>query len=57
MSDLDRVTGIKHLRVRGMAAVRVAATLKATGMNILRAAAFRYGKNRRRTAKNSPNSG
>lgn len=41
MSDLDRITGIKHLRVRGMPQVRVAATLKATGLNILRAATFR----------------
>ena len=30
MSGLDRVTGIKHLRVRGMRPVRVAAALKAT---------------------------
>jgi hypothetical protein len=41
MSDLDRITSIKHLRVRGMPQVRVAATLKATGLNILRATAFR----------------
>jgi hypothetical protein len=40
MSDLDRVTGIKHLRVRKMIPVRLAATLKATGLNIRRAAAF-----------------
>jgi len=47
MSDLDRLTGIKHLRVRGMTQVRVAATLKATGLNILRSAAFRIRKRRR----------
>jgi hypothetical protein len=41
MSDLDRVTGIKHLRVRGMRQVRLAAVLKAAGLNILRAAVFR----------------
>ncbi len=41
MSDLDRVTGIKHLRVRGMPQVRLAAVLKATGLNILRATTFR----------------
>lgn len=41
MSDLDRMTNIKHLRVRGMRQVRVAAVLKATGLNILRATAFR----------------
>jgi hypothetical protein len=52
MSDLDRLTGIKHLRVRGMTQVRVAATLKATGLNILRSATFRIRK-RRRYAGNS----
>lgn len=48
MSDLDRLTGLKHLRVRGMPKVRVAAVLKATGLNILRATAFR---NRRKNGK------
>lgn len=37
MSDLGRVTGIKHLRVKP---VRVAATLKTTGLNIRRSTAF-----------------
>lgn len=41
MSDLDRITGIKRLRVRGMSQVRVAAVLKATGLNILRAVAVK----------------
>ena len=41
MSDLDRITDIKQLRVRGMAQVRLSAILKATGLNILRATAFR----------------
>jgi hypothetical protein len=41
MSDLDRMTGLKHLRVRGMPQVRAAAVLKATGLNILRAMAFK----------------
>lgn len=41
MSDLDRMTGIKHLRVRGITQVRLAATLKATGLNILRSIAFK----------------
>lgn len=41
MSDLDRITNLKHLRVRGMPQVRLAAVLKATGLNILRATAFR----------------
>jgi len=38
MSELDRRTGIKHLRVRGFPAVRMCATLKALGVNIFRAA-------------------
>lgn len=41
MSQLDRKTGVKHLRVRGLAAVSFCATLKAAGLNLLRAAAFR----------------
>lgn len=39
MSQLDRRTGLKHLRVRGLAAVRYCVKLKAAGLNILRAAA------------------
>lgn len=46
MSELDRRTGIKHLRVRGMKAVRCCAFLKATGLNILRATAFTVRKNK-----------
>lgn len=49
MSDLDRITDLKHLRVRGMAQVRLFAVLKATGLNILRATAF---INRSRRPKN-----
>jgi hypothetical protein len=41
MSQLDRLTGIKTLRVRGMSAVGFAAYLKAAGINIIRAAAYR----------------
>jgi hypothetical protein len=41
MSQLDRKTGVKHLRVRGLAAVSFCATLKAAGINILRAVAFK----------------
>ena len=37
MSEFDRRTGVKHLRVRGMKAVRFAAVMKAIGLNILRA--------------------
>jgi len=46
MSDLARVTGIKRLRVRTLQKVRVAAVLKATGLNLLRSAAFRLGGKR-----------
>ena len=38
MSEFDRRTGVKQLRVRGLKAVRFRATLKALGINILRAA-------------------
>jgi hypothetical protein len=44
MSEYDRRTGVKHLRVRGLNAVSFAATVKAAGLNILRAAAFRSRK-------------
>jgi len=46
MSDLDRITGLKHLRVRGMPQVRLAATLKATGLNIRRSTVFRNRQKR-----------
>jgi Transposase DDE domain/Transposase domain (DUF772) len=45
MSQLDRLTGIKNLRVRGMYAVSFAAYLKAAGINIIRAAAHRKQEN------------
>ena len=41
MSEYDRRTGVKHLRVRRLKAVRFCATLKALGINIFRAAAAR----------------
>jgi len=44
MSQFDRRTGVKHLRVRGLKAVRLCAFLKATGINIFRTAAFKRGK-------------
>jgi hypothetical protein len=46
MSDLDRMTGLKHLRVRGMPQVKLAATLKATGLNIRRSTVFRNRQKR-----------
>lgn len=51
MSDLDRITGLKHLRVRGMPQVRLAAVLKATGLNILRSVAFKNRLKRQEKAK------
>ncbi len=51
MSDLDRITGLKHLRVRGMPQVRLAATLKATGLNIHRATAFKKGQKKQKAAQ------
>ena len=44
ISEYDRRTGVKHLRVRGLKAVKFCATLKALGVNIFRAAAFRAAK-------------
>jgi hypothetical protein len=41
MSEYDRRTGAKRLRVRGFKAVRFAAVLKAIGVNIFRATAVR----------------
>lgn len=41
MSEFDRKTGVKRLRVRGLKAVRFCAVLKAAGVNIMRAAAAR----------------
>ena len=40
MSQFDRLTEVKHLRVRGLKAVSCAATLKALGLNIFRGARF-----------------
>jgi hypothetical protein len=45
ISALDRLTGVKHLRVRGMPAVRFAVVLKVLGLNLLRAAAVRMPEN------------
>jgi len=45
MSEYDRKTGVKHLRVRGSKAVRFCATLKAVGLNIFRATAVRRAMN------------
>ena len=41
MSEYDKRTGVKRLRVRGFGAVRFAATIKAAAINIFRATAVR----------------
>ena len=46
MSEYDALTGVKRLRVRGLKAVRFCATLKAAGLNILRAARVRKARRR-----------
>ena len=45
MSEFDRKTGVKHLRVRGLAKVRFAAVLKSIGINIFRATRVRKARN------------
>jgi hypothetical protein len=44
MSEYDRKTGVKRLRVRGLNAVRFCAVMKAVGVNIMRAAAVRAAR-------------
>ena len=44
MSEYDRRTGVKQLRVRGLKAVKFCATLKALAVNIFRATAVRMAK-------------
>ena len=51
-SALDRRTGVKHLRVRGMPAVRFVVVLKVLGLNLLRAAAVWRPENGGRPAPN-----
>jgi hypothetical protein len=46
MSQYDRLTGVKHLRVRGFKAVSFAAVMKAAGLNIMRAAAVARARRR-----------
>jgi len=45
MSEYDRRTGVKHLGVRGLKAVRFCATFKDIGVNIFRATAVRKAVN------------
>ena len=57
MSEYDRRTGVKRLRVRGLKAVQFCAVLKATGLNILRAAAVRRARNKKETGLGNPKMG
>jgi hypothetical protein len=54
MSAFDRITGVKHLRIRGFPAVRFCVTLKAIGVNLMRATAVR---NALRRGKEPPQRG
>lgn len=49
ISEYDRRTGVKHMRFRGLKAVRFCAFLKAAGLNILRAAAVRRARKMKET--------
>jgi len=53
MSEFDRRTGVKKLRVRGMPAVRFCARMKATGLNLLRAGAVRKARRKAGRADNA----
>lgn len=55
ISELARRTGVKKLKVRGKPAVRFAATMKAAGLNILRAGAVRKARRKASTAGLVPN--
>ena len=57
MSEYDRRTGVKRLRVRGLKAVRYCATLKALGLNLLRAAAVMAATIAGTPEKTGPNGG
>lgn len=57
MSEYDRRTGAKRLRVRGLKAVRFCATLKALGVNLLRAAAAWMAANGSPNADNEAGKG
>ena len=50
MSEFDRRTGVKKLRVRCMPAVRFYARMKATGLNLLRAGAVRKARRKAQEA-------
>jgi len=57
MSEYDKRTGVKHLRFRGLKAVRFCAVLKAAGLNILRAAAVRKARKKKETGRDKEKMG
>ena len=57
MSQYDRITGVKRLRVRGRKAVRFAAVMKATAVNLARALAARHARMRAKGANPDRNRG
>lgn len=52
MNEYNTLTGVKRLRVRGSKAVRYCATLKAAGLNLLRAARVRSARIHAERARN-----
>lgn len=56
MSEYDRRTGVKCLRVRGLKAVRFCVNLKAVGVNLFRATKARRARNRAGNAGSSSSS-
>lgn len=57
MSQFDRLTGVKRLRVRGLEAVRFCVKLKATAVNIFRATAVRKARKAAETPPEGRNPG
>ncbi len=57
MSQYDRLTGVKRLRVRGFEAVRFAAVLKAAGVNLARAVAAHRARKRAQGPNTDPTRG
>ena len=57
MSQYDRLTGVKRLRVRGFKAVRFAAVLKAAGVNLARAVAAHRARRRAQGPDTDPHMG
>ena len=51
MSQYNTLTGVKRLRVRGLNAVHYCATLKAVGLNLLRAASVQNAQRRLKEPK------